>query len=176
MTANNKVLLILIALTAFAAGIMIKSQSNSGTINNALRVDDLLRAKLLVAESDVPTSIQSQLGEITLVNFWASWCSPCREEMPIFETMVRQFKARGFQVIGVAIDSPDKTRAMLDSMDITYPIFYAEQTGMLLMDGAGNPDGYLPYSLLLDRAGNVLDQRLGRIHEGDISAWIEEYL
>jgi len=172
MSATNKVLLILIAFGAFAAGIML----NSASVEKSSRVDTLLNAKLMVADSDTTAPIQAQLGELTLLNFWASWCSPCREEMPIFETMVRQFGTDGFQVIGIAIDSPDKTRAMLDSMDITYPIFYAEQTGMLLMDGAGNPDGFLPYSLLLDKAGNVLQQRLGQIHEEEIAGWIEEYL
>jgi len=172
MSATNKVLLIFIAVVAFASGVML----NSGNIKELPRVDTLLNAKLMVADSDVPNSIKAQLGEVTLVNFWASWCSPCREEMPIFEAMVREFEPRGFQVIGIAIDSPDKTRAMLDSMDISYPIFYAEQTGMLLMEGAGNPDGFLPYSLLIDKAGNVLQQRLGRINESDIATWIEDYL
>ena len=97
-------------------------------------------------------------------------------EMPIFEAMFRQFNAKGFHVIGIAIDSPEKTQAMLDSMDISYPILYAEQTGMHLMELSGNPQGLLPYSLLIDNNGVVLEQVLGRISERDIALWLEEYL
>jgi peroxiredoxin len=90
--------------------------------------------------------------------------------------MLQSNAALGFQVIGIAIDSPEKAQPMLDSMGITYPILYAEQTGMLLMEASGNPQGLLPYSLLLDSKGRVLEQRLGKIHEQDISIWIEQYL
>ncbi|NNC99867.1 MAG: TlpA family protein disulfide reductase, partial [Gammaproteobacteria bacterium] len=113
---------------------------------------------------------------LTLVNFWASWCAPCRQEMPVFEAMVRSAGQRGFQVIGVAIDSPEKAQPMLDSMDISYPILYAEQTGIELMAAVGNPQGLLPYSLLLNQQGEVLEQVLGRIHEEDIVDWLQEYL
>lgn len=170
MSANTKILIFLIAVVAFAVGAMMNSAQVSDQVDSA----PLINAKLISSEGT--DSVSSHLKPLTLINFWASWCTPCRQEMPIFESFYRSYYKSGFTVVGVAIDSPEKTREMLDSMDISYPILYAEQTGMQLMDTAGNPDGFLPYSLLVDQQGKVIEQVLGRIHEQQIAGWISEYL
>jgi len=173
MSAATKALLIIVAIAACVAGVLI----NSARVSDQIDTQALLSATLLDnREQPITQAISERLEKLTLINFWASWCTPCREEMPIFETMVRANQTRGFQVIGVAIDTPDKAQAMLDSMDITYPIFYAERVGMQLMDSAGNPQGLLPYSLLVNQHGEVLQQVLGKIHEQDIAYWLEQYL
>jgi thiol-disulfide isomerase/thioredoxin len=173
MNTSSKALLPIIAIAAFAVGVIV----NSAQLDSDIDSQTLLAAQLL---SDPVTNKNEAVGdylkELTLINFWASWCTPCREEMPVFEVMVQSNAALGFQVIGIAIDSPEKAQPMLDSMGITYPILYAEQTGMLLMEASGNPQGLLPYSLLLNSEGKVLEQRLGKIHLQDISIWIEQYL
>lgn len=172
MTANNKVLIVFIAIVAFIIGAAL----NSARVSDEIQNDVLLTAELLKnnpsnGEQSAAT-IYSKLSQLTLVNFWASWCAPCREEMPVFETMYRAANENGFQVIGVAIDSVEKAQPMLDSMDISYPILYAEQTGMKIMESAGNPQGLLPYTLLLDNNGKVIEQVLGRIDENMIRAWL----
>ena len=96
--------------------------------------------------------------------------------MPLFETMTRLHGANGFGVIGVAIDNPSTSQPFLDEMDIRYPILYAERTGMELMSLSGNDQGLLPYSLLIDNNGQVIDQVLGKIDEAKINAWISEHL
>ena len=170
MTANNKALVAMIAIVAFVIGTAV----NSARVSDNIDSQQLLQAELI--QNGKTASIGDQLGRLTLVNFWASWCAPCREEMPIFETMYRRAKDDGFQIIGVAIDSPEKAQPMLDSMDITYPIFYAEMAGMAVMDSAGNPQGLLPYSLLLDRDGLIIDQVLGTIDAEQISTWLNIHL
>lgn len=170
MTAQNKILFLLIAIVAFAVGIAL----NSTRVNGEVDSNVLLNAKL--QKADGVGSINEQLGKLTLVNFWASWCTPCREEMPVFEMMYRGAKQDGFQIIGVAIDSPEKAQPMIDSMDITYPILYAEQTGMQVMAASGNAEGLMPYSLLLDKNGKVIEQVLGKIDERQIAAWLSDHL
>jgi len=170
MSPQNKILFVLIAVAAFLIGIALNTARVSDTVDSST----LLSAKLTNAEG--VATVESLLGQLTLVNFWASWCAPCREEMPIFETMYRIAKPNGFQIVGVAIDSPDKAQPMLDSMDITYPILYAEKTGMQIMDASGNPQGLMPYSLLLDKNGAVLEQILGKIDEQQIADWLDIYL
>lgn len=176
MSANNKALIAMIAVTAFVVGIAY----NSARVEPAGDAAALLSAKLLeiskVEQTNSEVTVESKLSKLTLVNFWASWCAPCRQEMPIFETMYRANKNAGFQIVGVAIDSPSKAQPMLDSMDISYPILYAEQTGMTIMEAVGNPQGLLPYSLLLDDNGRVLEQVLGRIHEEQIQGWLSAHL
>lgn len=173
MNTSSKALLLIIAIGAFAIGVIVNSAQLDGDVDSQA----LLTAQLISDPvSNNSEAVSEHLKELTLVNFWASWCAPCREEMPVFQAMVQSNTALGFQVIGIAIDSPEKAQPMLDSMGITYPILYAEQSGMQLMEASGNPQGLLPYSLLLNSKGKVLEQILGRIHEQDIANWIELYL
>jgi len=157
----------------------VDNGSNAKSAPPPIVEESLLSARLIGANG--PTIVGDQLGELTLVNFWASWCAPRRHEMPIFETMYRQAKASGsnqsgFQILGIAIDSQNKAQPFLDSMDITYPILYAEKTGYMLMESVGNQQGLLPYSILLDKDGKVIEQILGRIDEQQITNWLEVYL
>jgi len=147
---------------------------NSANVESDFSTKALLKAELL--ENGKSTIVADSLGELTLVNFWASWCAPCRQEMPLFEAMYRLHSVNGFTVVGIAIDSPEKTQAMLDSMDISYPILYAEKTGNQLMESVGNPQGLLPYSLLLNKKGELIDQVLGTIHEPQIANWVNTHL
>lgn len=176
MTNQNKVLLLFIAIVAFTIGIAF----NTSRTDPIAEVSALLSAKLETSNPSTGTSgidtVENQLAQLTLVNFWATWCSPCREEMPLFEAMYRLHQKDGFSVIGVAIDNPSRSQPFLDSMDISYPILYAEKTGMLLLEKTGNAQGLLPYSLLLDKDGKVLDQVLGKIDEAQIRAWLNTHL
>ena len=179
MTAQTKILLGFVALAAFVIGITV----NSTKINTNKNSSVLLEAQLIQKSGAVDSadqaalaSIKDSLGKLTLVNFWASWCAPCREEMPIFEAMYRQNYGAGFVVIGITIDSPEKAQPMLDSMDITYPIFYAEQSGATIMETLGNGQGLLPYSVLLDSNGEIIEQVLGKIDEQQIIGWLADNL
>jgi len=170
MSSQNKILIALIAITAFVIGMAL----NSAQVSDEIDASGLLNAKL--STEDGPVTVNDRLGKLTLVNFWASWCAPCREEMPVFEMMYRSANPNGFQIIGIAIDSPEKAEPMLNSMDITYPILYAEQTGMEIMELSGNPQGLMPYSLLLDENGRMVDQVLGKIDEQQIVEWLNTHL
>lgn len=166
MSNQNKVLLIAAALVAFVIGAAI----NSARVSTVNKVDTLLNAQLLTSENNIET-VSQHLAKYTLINFWASWCSPCRREMPLFQAVYERQKEQGFQIIGIAIDNPDKAEPLLDSMSISYPILYAAQTGMTLMELSGNEVGAMPYSILVDQNGNVIDQKLGEIHEPQLLAW-----
>ncbi|MEM7360680.1 MAG: redoxin domain-containing protein [Pseudomonadota bacterium] len=177
MTASTKALLIIIAIAAFGVGFFVHSEQSQLPAAGSVDSSALLSAQLLTGVDETTSEVVSnQLRDLNLVNFWASWCAPCREEMPMFESMFQLHQHTGFQVIGIAIDHPDNTQAMLDSMGITYPILYAEQTGMTLMDGLGNRIGGLPFTLLINKQGEVLEQKLGQVHEEDITNWIQAHL
>ena len=167
MSNQNKVLIIAVALVAFVVGAAFYSSKDQ----NMSSVSDLLNAKLLTSEGKSQTT-KSLLKEVNLINFWASWCTPCKREMPLFQSYFDASSNQGFQIIGIAIDDPENTVPMLDSMGITYPILYAEQTGITLMEMSGNELGAMPYSLLVEQNGNVIDQKLGEIHEEQIEAWV----
>lgn len=173
MTNANKALLIIVAITALAVGFI----ANTSKVESDVSSEQIVNAKLLTYKDEQPEStIKDNLGELTLINFWASWCTPCREEMPMFQHMHDKFSQQGFQIIGIAIDTPDKAQPMLDSMGINYPILYAEKTGSVLMESVGNPNGLMPYSLLVDANGEIIEQKLGLVKEADIENWVDQHL
>ncbi|MFT6406599.1 MAG: thiol-disulfide isomerase/thioredoxin [Arenicella sp.] len=176
MTNQNKVLLLFIAIVAFAVGIAVNTSRTEPVSEASVLLTAQLETSTPGTGASGTDTVENQLTEVTLVNFWATWCSPCREEMPLFETMYRLHQKDGFTVVGVAIDNPSRSQPFLDSMDISYPILYAENTGMQLLEKTGNSQGLLPYSLLLNKDGKVLDQVLGKIDEAQIQAWLSEYL
>ena len=179
MNKNSIALFIMVGIAAFVIGIAINTPSISEEVSESA----LMNANLLKVARDNPeevtsTTIQPMLGELTLVNFWATWCAPCRHEMPMFEAVYQSAQANNqpFVILGITIDTPDLANPMLDEMGISYPVVYAESTGMDLMAAVGNPQGLMPYSLLIKKDGTVLEAKLGKLEEQDITGWLATYL
>ena len=121
----------------------------------------------------LPSTVGSINSEYYLVNFWATWCKPCVEEMPMLNALQRDMSSAQFSIVGLAIDAADPAKKMVDRLEITYPIFIADLEGPELMANNGNEQGLLPYTLLLDAGGNMLASKLGTVNEQDIRAWLE---
>ena len=115
-------------------------------------------------------------GKVLLINFWATWCPPCREEIPVFLSLRNKFLSTGFEVIGVSIDDVKKVKEYRDSMRIDYPLFDGEEKGMSMMMKLGSPSGGLPFSILYDRSGNVVHSKSGPFDEQELQRLIENYL
>jgi len=130
-----------------------------------------------LADSQGTTLLVSEsLEEITLVNFWATWCAPCRAEMPIFNEMYQKYQAQGFGVLGLTIDNLASTQDFVSQLGIKYPILMAENEGWDLLTQTGNPKNLMPYSFLIDREGKILEKKLGTLHAEEIEIWIDKYL
>jgi len=100
-------------------------------------------------------------GKIVVLNFWATWCEPCREEIPAFMRIQRTFAADGVVFIGIAVDTPDRVGAFVRSVGLDYPILLAENDGMELAGRAGDSAQALPFTAVVDRTGQVVRTRLG---------------
>lgn len=110
-------------------------------------------------------------GRPLLVNFWATWCPPCVEEMPLLDTFFRQNAAKGWQVVGLAIDQPSAVRTFLARTPVTFPIGLAGLEGTQLAKSLGNLSGGLPFTVVLGADGQVRQRRMGRVSETDLKAW-----
>ncbi|HEY5623721.1 MAG TPA: TlpA disulfide reductase family protein [Gammaproteobacteria bacterium] len=95
-------------------------------------------------------------GQVVLVDFWASWCIPCRHEMPYFNELTEKYGDQGFEVIGIAADDRDKVEEFLAEVPVDFPIVYGELFAVMDLSAEyGNSFGGLPFSTFVDRDGNM---------------------
>ena len=100
-------------------------------------------------------------GKPLLLNFWATWCAPCVKELPELAQFGREFKAKGWQVIGLAVDAPTPVREFLQKIPLDFPVGLAGLTGTELTRTLGNTQGGLPFSVAFDARGEVVWRKLG---------------
>lgn len=98
---------------------------------------------------------------LLLCNFWATWCAPCREEIPLLIAAKQQHAANGLEIAGIGIDQADKLTSFAKEFGINYPVLTPEGDATALLRALGDEAGALPYSLLLDRQRHVVYRRLG---------------
>ncbi len=110
-------------------------------------------------------------GRPLLVNFWATWCPPCVEELPLLDQFFQSHRAQGWQLLGLAIDQPSAVRAFLARRPLAFPVGLAGLGGTELSRELGNSNGGLPFSVLLDPAGRLVERKLGRLQAEDLERW-----
>jgi peroxiredoxin len=158
MPAGRREALILagVALGAAALGALVGPvllQSRSGAA-------DLLAASF-ADDSGRPRRLLEWAGKVLVCNFWATWCLPCREEVPMLVAAREAHASRGVEVIGIAIDSAAKVREFSTAYAVGYPLLLADAGAIELMRKLGNPAGGLPYTVVLDRRGALAYRKLG---------------
>ncbi|MGZ3254359.1 MAG: TlpA family protein disulfide reductase [Burkholderiaceae bacterium] len=112
-------------------------------------------------------------GNLRLINFWATWCKPCRTEIPYLAVARKEWDAQGLEVIGVAIDQPADVLKFSQQIGIRYPLLLAEEQGSNLMRIAGNRVTALPFTLLLDQHGNIIQRQIGPLDASTLRQWLQ---
>lgn len=116
-------------------------------------------------------AMQSFRGKPLLINFWATWCPPCVEELPLLERFYSQNKANGVQIVGLAADKPEAVHTFLQKMPLTFPVGLVGMPGIALSKSWGNLVGGLPFSVLLAANGSVMQRKMGKLSESDLKLW-----
>ena len=107
-------------------------------------------------------------GKTLVINFWASWCPPCREEMPGFSRLQAKYAANNVQFVGIALDTADNVSRFTQQQAVGYPLLIGGAPGSELAQQLGNASLALPYTVVLGAAGDVRLARLGRVGEGEL--------
>ena len=116
-------------------------------------------------------ALASLRGRPLLVNFWATWCPPCIQELPLLSTFYNDNKANGWQLLGLAVDKPEPVVRFLAQSPVSFPVALAGLDGASLTRELGNTAGGLPFSVLFDAQGAVRDRKLGQLHAPDLAGW-----
>jgi thiol-disulfide isomerase/thioredoxin len=121
-------------------------------------------------------SIDQWRGRVLVVNFWATWCAPCRDEIPIFIKLQQKHQARGLQFIGVAIDQREKVERFARDFAMNYPVLLGGIDMMELSRRAGNRLGALPFTIIMDRTGAIVSVQVGVLKEAKLEAMLQTLL
>jgi thiol-disulfide isomerase/thioredoxin len=115
-------------------------------------------------------------GKVLVVNFWASWCPPCVEEMPTLDKLNTEFSSKNVLFVGIGIDSPSNIREFLQNTPVSYPIVIGGLEGSNLSKQMGNSQGALPYTIIINPQGKASSSKLGKISEDELRSAIKSTL
>ena len=165
MLAKSKLTIAIVAFACFFIGIALyinfysrhtadtvpaKTSPEPATVIGNTRPDFTLQDT-----GNKPHSIKKHNGKVIVLNFWATWCPPCRREIPALIELQDKYREQGVALLGVAIDEAQSVIDFVDPMGINYPVLIAELEGIALTQTYGNHLGGLPYTVIIDRTGVI---------------------
>ena len=110
-------------------------------------------------------------GKPIILNFWATWCPPCIEELPLLNSFFRENKVKGWQVLGLAVDQLEPVKRFLAKSPLDFPVGMSGMPGLELSKSLGNLSGGLPFTVVFGPSGQVAHRKIGKITSRDLQAW-----
>lgn len=138
-------------------------------------LDDAAAMRLWQMDFETPSgaalSMPSLKGRPLLLNFWATWCPPCVEELPLLDAFFKENATKGWQVLGMAVDKIGAVNDFMARQPLSFPIVLAGLDGVGLSKSLGNGGGGLPFTVVFGADGSVLDRKMGRVSPQDLARW-----
>jgi thiol-disulfide isomerase/thioredoxin len=164
---------LLVALAALAAGAFVAR----GTLIPAPGHDAAVLLGVSLPDlAGKEQRLDQWRGKVLVVNFWATWCAPCREEMPQFIRAQSDFGAKGLQFVGIAVDQTDKVQQFAKEIDLNYPALIGGLGAMQLSQAMGNELMALPFTLVVSRDGKIVHRQLGPLKQVQLEQIIGKLL
>jgi thiol-disulfide isomerase/thioredoxin len=166
------------ALAGLALSVWLRPAAPAPIPGVATQVVGDLREDVVLPDRDgTPRRLSEWDGRLVVLNFWASWCGPCREEMPLLDRLHARRASDGVSVIGVAAEEAGPALAFLATNPVAYPILVnppGDAVDVALR--FGNTRNVLPYNVLIGRDGRILATRVGNFDEAGLERWIAPFL
>ena len=118
-----------------------------------------------------PQAMSSFKGKRLLLNFWATWCPPCVEELPLLDSFYQEHKGNGWQVLGLAVDQPSMVRRWLQTRPLSFAVGMAGLDGTELSKSLGNLAGGLPFTVVFGASGELLVRKIGKVSQDELASW-----
>lgn len=173
---RTNLLILVIALISLMAGYASHYFAVFHSESSAENPVSVFSHPLLRTLDGKPQLLTHWKGKMLVINFWASWCLPCREEMPVFSNVQQEWGKRNLQFVGIAIDDPEEVISFLNETPVNYPILLGDDTLIDWAGKLGNTAGVLPFSVLVDSQGKIVSTRLGSLNKDALIDWINPYL
>jgi thiol-disulfide isomerase/thioredoxin len=164
-----------VAGVALVAGFVLRQGSERPPAVGAEAAQQLLTAELPDLDG-ARQRLENWKGKVIVVNFWATWCAPCRKEIPELIRAQQGLRDRGLQIVGIAVDDADKAKSYAAEIGINYPVLVAGLDGVALSRTAGNNMEALPYTVVLDRTGKVAASHLGDLNQAQLEKLVAPLL
>jgi thiol-disulfide isomerase/thioredoxin len=169
---KSRLLAAAVAVVALALGAAAYYLDQNQTPDGGFQV-----LKMNLADADGrPQPMQQWDGKILVINYWATWCPPCLEEMPGFSRLHQQYSPKGVQFVGIGIDVPDKIRHFRDSKKISYSLLVGGMDAATTSVELGNKRQALPFTALFDGRRQLVAVKLGRWQEADLERELQTLL
>ena len=157
-------IIIIAALIAFGGGIAVQRFLPSLEKASATSLPDFNLPDL----SGTQHNISEWRGKILIINFWATWCPPCRKEIPEFIAMQEHYSAKGVQFIGVALEDQKPVAEYAGSAHINYPVLIGGDNGVMLAHQLGNSVDAIPYTIVVNQQGQIIHRHPGEFSRAQI--------
>jgi peroxiredoxin len=162
------------AIAALALGAFVAAWRTQDTAQSAS--SGALLALELPDAGGQPVRLDQYRGKVIVVNFWATWCAPCREEMPAFVEAQSAYGARGLQFVGIAVDEAAKVKQFASEIQLNYPALIGGYGAMELSRTLGNSVMALPFTVIIGRDGAVARTHLGPLPREQLASIVKQLL
>jgi thiol-disulfide isomerase/thioredoxin len=160
-------------LTAWPAQTAARAPAPAGTVDStspepapARTIPERLPQLSLADRDGVRRTLSHWKGRPLLVNFWATWCAPCRREIPLLKSLRRERSADALEIVGIAVDFRDAVLRYAHDIGIDYPVLIGEQDGLDAV-GAFGMDAIFPFTVFADREGRIVTLKIGELHRDE---------